>query len=736
MSFQFPGLLGPGYLVLYAAVALPILIHLINMLRHRRVEWAAMEFLLASHKKHRTWVRLKQLLLLVMRIAALTAVALMVAQPLMSNQLARLFGSARTHHIVLLDDSMSMNDSWADTNAFREAKKAVERLAKAAADQPEAQQFTLIRFSQVGRSQPDLLQEVVNREQFLPKLAEKLGQMSCSSLSVDVRPALQTLGQILGDDEGERRIVYVFSDFRRRDWEDATEIRNVLTELTGRGTELHLVNCVDRARANLAIAGLEPADGIQAAQVPFHMRVTVRNFGDVAVRDVPIQLEEDGHLRASLSIPSIPAGGEVTQTFPVNFPTAGDHQVTVRLDADALAPDNVRYAVLAVPAEIPILLIDGDPAAADAKFVSIACAPGGSVRTGLRPQIETPRFLSLKPIDGFAAVNLLNVDFLEDSAIEAIERYLEQGGGVAVFLGDRVQSGFVNDRLYREGKGFFPLPLRGPADLPVDRLERAPDVDPSDHFVFARGLSDPFVGMLTVQRYFEAADYWKPDPQATVEVIARLRNGAPLAVARTFGRGRVVVFLTTAGPVWNNWARTPSFVVLLQDLQAHLAQRADESARLLGTPLTLRLDATRYRPSVRFLDPGGGSPDGNVDAVPRADGVLTAEFFATREPGVYQAVLTRSTDDSVEIRRFAYNVDAAEGDLTVIAKTDLAARLKGVPYTFSQADMFQYSAGELAGYNLSQLLLFALILLLLGEQLVAYSASYHPTASVAKGGAR
>ena len=53
----------------------PLLIHLINLMRHRRVKWAAMEFLLKSHKKHRKWVWLKQLLLLLMRMAA---VALLV----------------------------------------------------------------------------------------------------------------------------------------------------------------------------------------------------------------------------------------------------------------------------------------------------------------------------------------------------------------------------------------------------------------------------------------------------------------------------------------------------------------------------------------------------------------------------------------------------------------------------------------------------------------------------------
>src|ERR1700684_4067713 len=94
-------------------VGVPVLIHLINMLRHRRVQWAAMEFLLASQRKHRKWIILKQLLLLLLRMAAVAAVVFMVAQPLLRAQWGALFGGSRTHHIVLLDDSYSMSDRWA-----------------------------------------------------------------------------------------------------------------------------------------------------------------------------------------------------------------------------------------------------------------------------------------------------------------------------------------------------------------------------------------------------------------------------------------------------------------------------------------------------------------------------------------------------------------------------------------------------------------------------------------------
>ena len=62
-------------------------------------------------------------------------------------------------------------------------------------------------------------------------------------------------------------------------------------------------------------------------------------------------------------------------------------------------------------------------------------------------------------------------------------------------------------------------------------------------------------------------------PGGPAQIIARLRNGAPFAVEREFGAGRVVAMLSTAAPQWNNWGRNPSFVVAVLEMQAHLDRR-------------------------------------------------------------------------------------------------------------------------------------------------------------------
>ncbi len=96
----------------------------------------------------------------------------------------------------------------------------------------------------------------------------------------------------------------------------------------------------------------------------------------------------------------------------------------------------------------------------------------------------------------------------------------------------------------------FHCRLKGPAELPIDRLETAPDVQVDKHFIFRifAELRNTFLQTVMVQRYFAVPDDWKPPVDSTVRVIARLRNGAPLVVEQNYGKGRVVAFLTTAAP--------------------------------------------------------------------------------------------------------------------------------------------------------------------------------------------
>ncbi len=716
-------------------VGVPVLIHLINMLRHRRVPWAAMEFLLQSQKRNRTWVALKQLLLLLMRMAAVAAIVLVLAQPLLRNELGRLFGGSKTHHVVLLDDSFSMSDRWADTSAFDQAKAVVRRIGSQAAAQQQPQTFTLVRFSRVGREQRgsdvDMLQVAVDRG-FEVQLDALLDRMRPSEMAAGPMPALAEAQRLLGSSDEQRRIVYLVSDFRTREWNEPTELRSRLLALSSEETELHLVNCVDRQRDNLAVVSLQAAPGTRAVGVPVFVEVAVRNYGASVARDVSVLLDENGQSRPAVRIAEIPPGETVVERFLVRFAAAGRQQLVARLESDAVAADNRRYLTLDIPLDVPVLLID-DEQAADARALSLALAPGGRAQTGIRPVVETPRYLSIHPLDEYQVVYLLDVPRLDRSAVVALEEFVRNGGGLGIFLGEKSQSRFLNEELYRGGEGLMPLPLTGPTDLLVDRLQRAPDLRAERHAIFRvfAGQRNPFLATVNVQRYFEAPESWEPAPESGVEVIARLRNGAPLVVVRPYHDGRVITFLTTAGPAWNNWGQNnPSYVVTMLETQAFLAgQKGEARTARVGTPVQVFLDPGRYLSQVRIFRPGEeGVPPTVTEATPTPDGSLVAQLDETDHGGIYRVQLFRG-DGGSEDRRIAVNVEADEGNLETFTGSQLAARLPGVPYHFEQAATFHHVLGEAPGYNLAEALLYALIALLLLEQVVAWWASYHPPAA-------
>ncbi|HEX4128566.1 MAG TPA: BatA domain-containing protein [Pirellulales bacterium] len=729
-----PAFINPLLLWGLALMAVPVFIHLINLVRHRRVRWGAMEFLLASQRKNSRWIRIKELILLLLRVGAVAAVVLVLAQPLWSDSWRLGIGGQAIEHVVLLDDSFSMSDRWADTSAFDQAKQAIGRLAEHAAQQDTPQRFTLVRFSwaasATGADRADLLQQRVDRD-FAQRLGERIKPWQPSHASAGPARAIAVARELLGPPDAARRVVYLVTDFRTNQWNEPAGLAAGLASWTADGAQLQFIDCVDASRPNLAITALLPDEGTRAADVDLPLHLGVKNFGTAPVRDLAVTVEQEGGGHTSLKFDEIPAGQTVTRSLQVLFPTAGVHVVAARLPSDAVAVDNARYAAIDMPVTVPVLVVDGDSDQPDARLLAAALNPGGSVKTGVDVRVEPPAFLNTQPLAGYSAIYLLGVERLDEHAVSALERYVRDGGGVAFFMGPRVAAQFYNQQLYRDGAGIFPAPLVGATQLIVDRLEKIPDLSVNDHTIFKAlaGERNSFLSAVTIERFMLVAKDWQPPADSSVRVLATLRNGSPLAIERRFGTGRVLALLTTAGPAWNNWARNPSFVVTLLQMQAWLGAASVQQVSLpVGSPLVVKLDPTRYDARAQFTPPAdSGLPPTALDLTAGPEG-LEARYTDTGFAGIYEAQLTE-TNGRNEARRWALNVDPEEGNLATLDATQLAARLPKLHYTFHDAARFVSAPRDAAGSNLSDLLLYALVALLVGEQALAYAASYHLPAS-------
>ncbi|HEX5105155.1 MAG TPA: BatA domain-containing protein [Pirellulaceae bacterium] len=792
----------------------PLLIHLINMMRHRRVKWAAMEFLLASYKKHRKWVWLKQLLLLLSRMAVVALIVAMLAQLKTRDQWLAIFGGRVTHHYVLVDDSYSMSDRVAGATAMDAAKQVMAAIVGRATQEDSAQKLTLIRFSQArgaeergqgtgdrgqgtgdrGQGEEDRGQKtedsvsqsaIRNPQSAIPAdvadfnaepidsnfevtLERKIRPFEATQLALGPLDALSVVKQLLSQTKDETSIVYLLSDFRTKDWGSPTEYREALGQLRRSQAEVHLVNCAKSSEPNLGVISIEPADETRAAGVPLFVNVKVKNFGAKAASKVQLKLQSafypaddvtasqpeslKGEVEdlATLLIESIGPGEVVDRRVQVYFPQPGKHVVEASLPEDPVEADNHRWCVIDFPDGERVLVIDGSVDQQHAYFLEVAFRPLERSNTGIRPEVKPASFLrdaTLETLNGYSAIYLLDVSRLDGRAADTLEAYVTGGGGVAIFAGPTMNTGYYNQALYKEGQGLLPAPLGLETDLAPALDPTEPDLELTSHpvFSFFTTETNPLIRGVKIDRYRQVADQWKPGPESAVEIIGRTRDKSPLIIEKRLGQGEVLLFLTTLAPDWNDWAKNPSFVVVLLKTQSYLAtaKRLDDP-RLVGTPVDVALEAAKYRPDMTFIVPGEktGSrqkidrraepPSGSqadaatlVAALGRTP-VAGKSRGETDRAGVYEAwpVTTRG---EIDLKRWALNVEPDEGDLTPITSTDLIAKLEPVKVNYHLADQYQQEDVASTGYNLSTLLLMGLIALLIGEQVLAYSASYHVT---------
>jgi hypothetical protein len=737
VTFLYQSLLTIGLPLL----ALPLVIHLINLRRHRRVEWAAMQFLLESQKRNRKWIVLKQLLLLAMRTAAIALAVLMLAGPVIRSGWAALFGSGVTHHLILLDDSYSMSDQWDETTALEEAKRVVIRVLDQARQRSDDQLVTLVRFSQakdlsVGAAvafdrQPLDAETLTNMERYLAQLAPS---------ETDAGPvdALQAASRLPEPTAGETRIAYLITDFRRRQWDEQAQLRQLLARLRANASQLLLVQCAYDERPNLAVTSLVPESGIRAAGVETWMEATVANYGDSEASNVTVSIEQDGAKLPAVVIDDVPAGEEATRRFRATFRDAGNHQLQARLENDAIVTDNVRYFAAQIPAAFPVLAIDGSPAGDDGYYLRTALSPGGRHLAGWQPRVEPPSFLRRhKALSDYAAICLLDVPRLDEPEVAALEEYVRGGGGLAMFVGPQTVRRFYNERLYRDGQGLLPAPLDVPSQLLRKDGAATGDVAVADHPVFRvfAGERNSFLGVVRVDFYYGIDPLWLPPESGDVRVLARLHNGAPLFLEKRFGAGRAVTALCKLSPkpteqgAWSNLSINPVFPVLANELVGFLsAARRRFEVRGVDEPLRLTVDEASYLPEVRVRPPGAADRDAASVVPDVEEGKLVLNAPGEVHSGVWEFQLT-ARDGKPEARRLAVNVPVGEGDLHLLPREELAERLRGVDYEYSLASQFTEADDQLAGSRLGDSLLYALIAALVAEQLLAVSASYHPVAT-------
>jgi len=192
--------------------ALPVIIHLIHLYRRRRVKWAAMLFLHAAQRMNKGLSRLRQVLILALRVLALLTIILMVARPLAGGWLG-LTGGAPDTVLILLDRSASMSQMNTATSVNK-LTGGLQNIAKAISDAVGTRSHLVLFDSATGKPLPlDRASALLNVPQAEP-----------TDTASDIPGLLQDALDYITVNKTGRTDVWMLSDLQQTDW-DASDGR-------------------------------------------------------------------------------------------------------------------------------------------------------------------------------------------------------------------------------------------------------------------------------------------------------------------------------------------------------------------------------------------------------------------------------------------------------------------------------------------------------------------------------
>ena len=512
-----------------------------------------------------------------------------------------------------------------------------------------------------------------------------------------------------------RREIYLFTDLSRSSWRMGSSkfLRDELSRLEW--IQVYLIDVGVEAPTNVGISSLRLSTRTlpQGGELIVQATLDVTGMTDTE-RIIELYVQNDiGKLvkQGQLSVKFESELG-ASAAFSVRGLTGPIGQGEVRLiSSDPMTGDDVRYFTVAVRPPPEILVVAELRSETDYLFAALApdeLDQRGQAR--YRATYLPASKLSRMDLRKYDVVCLVNVQAPPEDAWNALGNYVESGGGLAVFLGNRRVSPVAYNRdiaqAFLPGELLAYLKFSQPALL---------DLPKSTHLMLRKFQDFGGFGDLTSA---EIHRYWKVKPNAHASLIAAYTNPqqSPAFLDRSYGNGRTVMFTTAVDlKGWSDLPRTRWFVALADQMMQYLGSRSNDVFNYVaGEDIILRLDPAEPIRQYLLRKPGLQQVRG---LVPQAAEYLT--ISDADQVGHYEVVAAE--DETPFTKGFSVNPLAGESDFTRIRESDLDGLLGQDRYEIAKGirELERKVYMGRIGQEIFSLVLMCMIVVFCAEHVVA-----------------
>ncbi len=686
-----------------AAAAIPLLIHLLARRRLKKVYFSSLTFLKSMQKSQLRWLKIRQLLLLIVRTLIIIFLVLAFARPALRSHLRGVGAEAQTSAVVLLDNSYSMSRETKDGSLFELARGKAEELLELLGSGDEV---TIITFSDgVDFKLPPLSS---NKE----ALEGRLEDFSPSHRTTDVVKALLDAVEVLEESANLNREIYLLTDLTKSGWRQRERLNLLEGENSSdRPVRLYLIPFRAPDLDNLSVGELD--FGRQLVQVgkSFRLNGTVTNYTERRQDRRLVSLFLDGRRVAQNDV-TLPAGGKTVIDFSLQVDSPGFHYGRLELEDDELPADNSCYFSFRIPEVTNVLIVGENPRVV--RHIRWALNPGSNSRGPLMVKVAGPKDLPRENLPRYEVIILAGLSRIEPNVWEGLKRFAEAGGGLFFSLGSNPDLRFYNQRV---AGPIFGVQIKGSIGRAGSkkRFFSWEEIDLS-HPIFSiyRDLENQDKSAPFVSPKFYA--YYQVKTSRRSRTVGSLSNQDPILLEGRFENGGKALLLTSSfAESFSDVSMRSFFVPLLNRACEYLAQdlSAYFSEVRVGAEIQVELPSKVSEGEIVITRPDGERFFTSATLLPRRRMV---SFGGTELPGIYRF---SSSGEGIDLR--AANVDLSESQPNLRSEEEIEKDLAFLKPTFLKSTSPIASAVKESrlGRELWQEALFLVLALMGIEMLLA-----------------
>ena len=551
-------------------VALPILIHLINQWRHRTVPWGAMMFLMTAKRMTRGMAKLRQYLIMAMRMLAILGLLFAASRPLASGWLGLAAGHPDTT-IIILDRSASMEQQNVQTGESKRStsiEKLVELMDKLGTDT----RLVLIENTK------NETQEISSAKALLD-----LPDTAATSTASDIPGMAQTAMDYIVANQTGRTDIWICSDLKRNDWSTDSGRWKALNSSFQKleGVRFHLLSYETKSTGNLSVWAE-------------NVRLRKSNTEQELVMDIKLRrdkVEQPLETKVPLSIVINGARSVIEIDMAQDEYALQGHAITIddeiksgwgriELPRDTNPEDNAFHFVFAEQPARHTVIVSNE--ATTAKLLRVACSAPVEIGIDHTAEIVTPAQVAEIEWDKTALI-LWNAPIPTDLDAKLLENFVAKGRSLIFFPPAETSDAEIFGSSWQQWQS-----ATTDSAFPIGSWR-----DDSDLLSKSRGLTLP-VGDLNI---FQSCQL-----KSDGNVLARLENGDPLLVRASTDDGGVYFCSTLPQASHSSLARDG--VVFYVMLQRALAQGSSTlgQAQQLTAGTSVVKDAVNWKPVNNLSD--------------------------------------------------------------------------------------------------------------------------------------